>query len=65
MRPHLEVLDLQEDEQSRALFTIHQTVRDLDANVLLEQNVQHRFTLQNGLIALFEIVGQIENNPKV
>lgn len=64
VQPHLEVLDLQEDERGRALFTIHQTVRDLDGNVLLEQNVGHRFTFQNGLIALFEIVGQVENNQQ-
>lgn len=60
VRPQLRVLDLREDERGRALFTVHQTVRDLNGNVLLEHDVKHRFTLQNDLIALFEIVGQVE-----
>ena len=56
LRPHLEILDLQEDDAGRAVFTLHQSVRDLSGALLVEQQVRHRFTLQDGKIALFEIV---------
>ena len=56
LRPHLEVLDLQEDEAGRAVFKVHQSVRDLSGALLVEQQARHRFTLEEGKIALFEIV---------
>jgi ketosteroid isomerase-like protein len=60
LRPHLVPQCFETDEQGRALVTLHQTVHDIDGNLLLEQDVQHRFTFRDGSIALFGIV-----NPNV
>lgn len=56
LRPHLAVLSLETDERGRAVFEVHQTVRDFDGALLTEQDVTHQFTLRDGQIALFEIV---------
>lgn len=55
MQPQLSILDLQADEQARAVVRVHQTVRDLQGALLLEQDVTHRFTFVDGLVSLFEI----------
>lgn len=56
MQPHLTILGFQTDAGGREVVTVHQIVRDLQGALLLEQKVQHRFSLQNGLVELFEIV---------
>ena len=53
----LEPLKFETDENNRNVVTVHLVVRDLDGNVLLEKTVQQIFTIENGLISLFEIGG--------
>ncbi|MBA3246972.1 MAG: nuclear transport factor 2 family protein [Pyrinomonadaceae bacterium] len=51
----LEPLDYETDENNRNIVTVHLVVRDLEGNLLLEKTVQQIFTIENGLISLFEI----------
>ena len=51
----LEPLDYETDENNRNIVTVHLIVRDLEGNLLLEKTVQQIFTIENGLISLFEI----------
>jgi SnoaL-like protein len=55
MRSELEPLDYETDENNRNVVTVRLAVRDLKGNLLLEKTVQQIFTIENGLISLFEI----------
>lgn len=55
IQPQLEPLDYETDENNRSIVTVHQIVRDLEGNLLLEKTVKQIFTIENGLISLFEI----------
>ena len=55
IQPELETLSFETDEKNRDIVTVHQIVRDLQGNVLAEATVQQIFTIENGLISLFEI----------
>jgi hypothetical protein len=57
IQPQLQALDFETDEANRSLVTVHQIVRDLEGNLLLERTVQQIFTIENGLISTFEIAG--------
>jgi hypothetical protein len=57
IQPQLQVLDFETDEVNRSVVTVHQIVRDLEGNLLLERTVQQIFTIENGLISTFEIAG--------
>jgi hypothetical protein len=53
----LEPLKFETDENNRNIVTVHLVVRDLAGNLLAEKTVQQIFTIENGLISLFEING--------
>jgi nuclear transport factor 2 (NTF2) superfamily protein len=53
----LRPLKFEMDENNRNVVTIHLVVRDLEGNVLVEKTVQQIFTIENGLISIFEIGG--------
>ena len=55
IQPELETLNFETDEKNRNLVTVHQIIRDLQGNVLAEATVQQIFTIENGLIRLYEI----------
>jgi nuclear transport factor 2 (NTF2) superfamily protein len=55
IQPELEPLHYDADENNRHIVTVHQIIRDGEANVLMEKTVQHIFTIENGLIRIFEI----------
>jgi hypothetical protein len=55
IQPELETLSFETDEKNRDIVTVHQIVRDLQGDVLAEATVQQIFTIENGLISLFEI----------
>jgi hypothetical protein len=55
MRTELEPLDYATDENDRNFVTVHLQVRDLEGNLLLEKTVQQIFTIDNGLISVFEL----------
>jgi len=51
----LEPLKFETDENNRSIVTVHLIVRDLQGNVLVARTVKQMFTIENGLISLFEI----------
>lgn len=55
IRGQLKPLEFETDENDRDIVTVHLVVRDLESNLLLEKTVQHIFTIEDGLITLFEI----------
>jgi hypothetical protein len=53
--PHVEPRSFQQDENQRIMVDVHQVVRDLEGNVLVDQLVQHLYTFENGLIRQMDI----------
>ena len=51
----LEILKFEMDEKNRNVATVHQIVRDLQGNLLADATVQQIFTIEDGLISLYEI----------
>lgn len=51
----LETLKFETDENNRNVVTVHQIVRDLQGNLLVDVTIQQIFTIENGLISLYEI----------
>ncbi|NJM58604.1 MAG: nuclear transport factor 2 family protein [Synechococcales cyanobacterium RU_4_20] len=51
----LETLRFETDENSRDVVTAHQIVRDLQGDLLADTTIQQFFTLENGLVSLYEI----------
>jgi hypothetical protein len=51
----LEPLKFEKDENNRDVVTAHQVVRDLQGNLLADTTVQQIFTIEDGLISLYEI----------
>jgi phage pi2 protein 07 len=51
----LEALKFELDENNRNIVTVHQIVRDLQDNLLVDTTVKQIFTIENGLISLYEI----------
>lgn len=50
MNPYVEPQHIEDDEDGRTVVEVHQVVRDLDGNLLVDQIVHHIYTIQNGLI---------------
>ena len=55
IQPELETLKFETDEKNRNIVTVHQIVKDLQGNVLADATVHQIFTIENGLISLYEI----------
>jgi hypothetical protein len=53
--PHVEPVAFSSDERGRTVVDVHQTVRDLNGNIIVDQTVQHIYRIQNGLIESMEI----------
>jgi hypothetical protein len=53
--PHVEPVGFREDEPGRITVDVHQVVRDLSGNVMLDRMVQHVYTLRDGLIRSMDI----------
>ena len=53
--PHVEPLRMEMDEQGRTVVEVHQAVRDLECNLLLDTIVYHAYTIRDGLIERMEI----------
>jgi hypothetical protein len=51
----LETLKFEIDENDRNVVTVHQIVRDLQGNLLADATIQQIFTIEDGLISLYEI----------
>ncbi len=55
IQPELEPLKFETDDQNRSVVTVHQIVKDLEGNVLADMEVRQIFTIEDGLIILYEI----------
>ena len=55
INPHVEPLHFREDEARRIVVSVHQVVRDLAGNLLVDQMVEHVYSIENGLVRSMEI----------
>ena len=55
INPHVEPKGFQPDESGRMVVAVHQVVRDLDGNLIVDQRVQHVYTIADGLIRRMDI----------
>ncbi|HVE57476.1 MAG TPA: nuclear transport factor 2 family protein [Pyrinomonadaceae bacterium] len=55
IQPELETLKFETDEKGRNTVTVHQIVKDLQGNVLVDTEVRQIFTIEDSLISLYEI----------
>ena len=55
IKSQVEPLAVAADADGRQIVTVHQTVRNLEGNLLNESEVKHIFTIHNGLVTSFEI----------
>ena len=55
IQPELETLKFETDENSRNIVTVHEIIKDLQGNVLVDMTVSQIYTIENGLIVLYEI----------
>ncbi len=55
IQPELETLKFERDESGRSVVTVHQIVKDLEGKVLVDTEVRQIFTIEDGLISLYEI----------
>ncbi|ABF41769.1 protein of unknown function DUF1486 [Candidatus Koribacter versatilis Ellin345] len=56
--PHVEPLAITTEDGGRIRVRVHQLVKNLAGEVLLDREVFHLFTMNNGLIAAMEIEDQ-------
>ncbi len=55
IQAELETLKFETDETNRNIVTVHQIIKDLQDNVLADVIVHQIFTIENGLISVYEI----------
>jgi hypothetical protein len=55
--PHVEPVDFSTNSGGEVVVEVHQIVRDLQGNVLVDQMVGHIFRIENGLVKRFDIRG--------
>ena len=53
--PHVESVAFHPEEAGQILVEVHQVVRDLSGAVLADEQVGHRFTVEQGLIQKMEV----------
>lgn len=55
IRAELETLKFETDANNRNVVTVHQIIKDVQGNVLADATVHQIFTIENGLISVYEI----------
>ncbi len=55
IQPELKTLKFETDENNRNIVTVHQIIRDLQGNLLADATIHQIFTIEDGLISLYEI----------
>jgi hypothetical protein len=55
IQPKLETLKFDTDENNRNVVTVHQVIKDSQGNLLADATVEQIFTIEDGLISLYEI----------
>jgi hypothetical protein len=55
INPHVDPLRIEDDNLENTVVDVHQVVRDLSGNVILDQIVQHVYSIRDGLIERMDI----------
>ena len=55
IQPELETIKFETDDNNRNVVTVHQIIKDLQGNVLADATVHQIFTIEDGLISVYEI----------
>ena len=55
--PHVEPVAFAERPEGEVVVEVHQVVRDLNGNLLVDQMVGHVFRIENGMVRRFDIRG--------
>ena len=55
INPHVDPLRIEDDDFGNTVVDVHQVVRDLSGNVILDQMVQHAYCIRDGLIERMDI----------
>ena len=55
VNPHVDPLSIEPDEDGRMVVEVHQVVKDLNGNVLIDTIVHHAYNIRDGLIERMEI----------
>ncbi|MBV9083613.1 MAG: nuclear transport factor 2 family protein [Acidobacteriaceae bacterium] len=53
--PHVEPVEISSNSNGEVVIKVHQVVRDLTGNLLVDRLVLHVFEMRNGLIQRFDI----------
>lgn len=53
--PYVEPVGFETDEAGRTIVKVHQVVRDLEGNVVVDGEVEHVYAVEDGLIKRMEI----------
>ena len=53
--PHVEPTSIRDDESGDTVVVVHQVIRDLAGNILLDQIVHHIYRIENHLITRMDI----------
>ncbi len=56
VNPHVDPLRIEDDEHGRTVVDVHQVVRDPAGNVLVDQTIQHVYSIRDGLIERMDII---------
>ena len=53
--PHVEPVSIEDDEGGRSVVRVHQVVHDRAGNLVVDQFVEHVYTIRDGLIERMDI----------
>ena len=59
--PRVDPVSLADDPEGRTVVEVHQTVRDLAGNLLVDQTVRHAYSFEDGLIVRMDILEPVGN----
>jgi hypothetical protein len=62
LNPQVTPMGFENDPEGRTVVEVHQLVRDLSGNILVDRNVQHIYTIVDGLVTRMD-VREIGNPP--
>jgi hypothetical protein len=58
INPHVTPVAFHQEDPDHILVDVHQIVRDMAGSVIADERVQHRFTIDHGLIRIMEVFNQ-------
>jgi hypothetical protein len=53
--PQVTPMGFENDAEGRTVVEVHQVVRDLNGNILVDRNVQHIYTIVDGLVTRMDV----------